>query len=673
MFSFKNLIFALPVVLMGAEYVQAAETARPVIQWRVENPFRLFRHADDFQKLKIPSGSSIEQWFTTIAPRIGGDFLPYRRTKWDPVGGVNTTGQYEQAYFFPNNHRIILSMSNTDTGAQCVWTVAGQTFAPSACLGFAASVPYNYRAPSATSVKVEVHLPEKNAVITTYSTSVTIQDKLIVGFGDSYSAGEGSPDRPAELTVYDSKQIHNAFEKPAGNYANVWFPVLKTGRAAEWWDKECHRSLLSWQVLAALKLASELSQREERENSSIKTVISFGSYACSGAEFYDGLLTRQSSPPGGTKLGSEEQTHVQHSQIYAAAKDLCEFGFADTQMHGIRQVELWRCQHPRRPDAILASIGGNDAGFAKVIMHNLIPTSDLGNNRLGAVGLKLVHAVTGTVSPARAKKRIESMAPLYKRFDDTLNSVLAPGDSPLPVMMMVYPNPLFRPGSKLDYCGLESRAGMEAAIQRAFVAKPWWHVWSTRKESQETSQDMIVPLQMRIRESAPSHWLLIRDHLAAFREHGVCADATKMEDDSQKNSLQADPENVRIYGLPRYEVAPPVLKPMGALTWRAYEPARRRWVRTPNDSVQTQTGTTLAESMSGTFHPTGAGYARIADAAYECLVLVIAGAETNECNRPRRELFLDEPKDGDVHSNDGKTVDSGKSQNNLGGGLVSER
>ena len=58
-------------------------------------------------------------------------------------------------------------------------------------------------------------------------------------------------------------------------------------KGAEWWDTACHRSLLSWQSLYAMKKAvMNLGQ-----------VVRFASFACSGAEVYDGFFRAQLSPP----------------------------------------------------------------------------------------------------------------------------------------------------------------------------------------------------------------------------------------------------------------------------------------------------------------------------------------------------------------------------------------
>lgn len=75
---------------------------------------------------------------------------------------------------------------------------------------------------------------------------------------------------------------------------------------------------------------------------------------------------------------------VQRSQLHAASKDLCELPSGDWVVgSSLKQQRFAKCDgRQRSPDLVFMSIVGNDAGFAKVIMHTLVPGPSLGNNAL---------------------------------------------------------------------------------------------------------------------------------------------------------------------------------------------------------------------------------------------------------------------------------------------------
>lgn len=616
--------------LMFASFVSLATIAAPSaaassLSWRLENPFRLFRNPADFERLRVPANTKLETWFAGIGPQIKGDFLPYRRTYWDPAGGENTSGQYEAGYLRPTSHRILLSWRDAPAGATCDWQVGAQQSWRAPCASTTADIPYDAsrRAPSSTEITVRA------GDGSTATVPVKIHDWLILGLGDSYSSGEGSPDRPAELRVDAARKVWDPYPpEESRGFQRVWFPDGGKTPQVAWWDNECNRSLLSWQAMAALRLASRLADEAGQDGATEQYAVTFASYACSGAEFYDGIFTAQANPPGVLKRAAAADetdrapSSVQHSQLYAAARDLCDGGQPVRAFHGNRRLDMFGCAAPRRPDAILLSIGGNDAGFAKAIMHTVLPQAGDGNTAPGAAALGIMHKTLGTVDGRAAQTRMQRMSNHYRPLATTLESTFqAPRDS---VILLAYPNSIMRPdrlreNGAGDYCGLEMRAGMEAARVRAGIAKFWWHFWPTQAEMTSAGNDIVLALQTTIKRALPDGWRYADGHLEAFKQHGMCADADKAEDDSAKQATDARPENVAAYGMPRHKVVARRVQPLEDLEWQPYDPAQQRWVRTPNDSLRTQTRPSLAKSIGGAFHPTGAGYAAMADAAYEQL------------------------------------------------------
>lgn len=270
------------------------------------------------------------------------------------------------------------------------------------------------------------------------------------------------------------------------------------------------------------------------------------------------------------------------------------------------------------------SVGGNDAGFAKVIMHALVPLRSDGNHLAGRASLAALHKLLDTVSAEESETRVNAMAANYKLVAAELNAQF--GIKPSALFFMAYPNPLMRPAARRkngeDYYGLELRSAMEAARMRgAPVTRPWWHFWMTSAESEKVAGKMLAHLQGTIANSIPPDSHLISSHLAALeQEHGLCADAEKFENDaSSRQAHQADVGNVSAYGMPRQQLIDGGLERLASMSWMPYDTSFKRWIRTPNDSVRTQTTNDAARSMAGAFHPTGAGYAAIADAAWTAL------------------------------------------------------
>ena len=113
--------------------------------------------------------------------------------------------------------------------------------------------------------QIQLQVTDASSGVDSVSQEVVIQDWLIVGFGDSYSSGEGVPDIPRDPN---------------------------TGRAAVWQDEVCHRSANSLQSKFALLL----------EALDPKTSVTFVHPACSGARITTGELREQPKPLSPTGL-----------------------------------------------------------------------------------------------------------------------------------------------------------------------------------------------------------------------------------------------------------------------------------------------------------------------------------------------------------------------------------
>jgi hypothetical protein len=175
-----------------------------------------------------------------------------------------------------------------------------------------------------------------------------LRDFLVASIGDSFASGEGNPDLPGSVQEYPApweggwgSGFFNQCEATTlsqGLQQGIDFGVLGSpslgidmAHDPVWLEPEAHRSLRSWHARAAAELLRPWQCRDV----TVFDLVTFVSVARSGATIYDGLIGRQH--------GSD---------------DFLDVG---------QLSELKRTVQGRAVDALLISIGGNDAGFAGVL------------------------------------------------------------------------------------------------------------------------------------------------------------------------------------------------------------------------------------------------------------------------------------------------------------------
>jgi len=165
-----------------------------------------------------------------------------------------------------------------------------------------------------------------------FSKDVVVRDYLIVSIGESFASGEGLPDV--------EQKVDGAGFVTAG---------------PQWADKRCHRSSRA----GAPQAAYEIERRDPH------TSVTFIHLACSGAQIKTGLL----GP---------------YSGIDPCCRDK---GVLPPQL-----TELQRIVGDRKIDALIISVGGNDAGFVPFAVDcatpwasSCIPT-DLGTFKYSSYG-----------------------------------------------------------------------------------------------------------------------------------------------------------------------------------------------------------------------------------------------------------------------------------------------
>jgi len=438
---------------------QAQNAATAPVQWYVANRYRLFAEAD------APARRRVEDLLRTmnVAAAAGnpglvafyGDLLALlsgpqaetlRRSNFTPSSG-GTSGRYRNgndgSYLYPAYYTIRVSAPAAGS-AMCRWRLGGRSPPAAACT---AEVPLEVAAnEDGNGGRAELYLsidgaPERAPI------PIDIRDELIVAMGDSYISGEGNPDIPVHFDLPEHESS-NRFAR------EDWPARLRPGEylAARWWDQPCHRSLLSWPVLASFARAARMPQ-------SAVTLVHLG---CSGDEVEDGLLHFRWQLPGG---GRETQSQM---EMLAALRDRPN-------------------SPPRRVDILLLSIGGNDVGFSYVVAGLILPPNGW---RLWGIAARTAGDEAQTACAYQGENRplerfcggreLDGDVPIDRRsaelrlgelparmakFADVLHTA---GIARERVFQIAYPNPL------IDSSGAICRSALSENDLRNLQRRQWW-------------------------------------------------------------------------------------------------------------------------------------------------------------------------------------------------------
>jgi hypothetical protein len=215
------------------------------------------------------------------------------------------------------------------------------------------------------------------------TVTFSVQQKFIVGIGDSFASGEGNPDLDGE--VLGGPLGAGICDLTTGAFALDASPIMD--RDPVWLEPRAHRSFFSHHAQAALSLQDKFGETWNKDTGpgprDFKfTKVTFASFARSGATIRGSLL----SPQGGSG-----------------------------DFIGAGQIEeLRRAARGRPIDALLISIGGNDAGFSGVLkdlvkgvsFYTLLASPLIGGRTVAEVKARL-DQLLGVNLPAGQKGEIE--------------------------------------------------------------------------------------------------------------------------------------------------------------------------------------------------------------------------------------------------------------------------
>lgn len=691
------------------------------VVWKVENGFRFYKTPAAFNAYNSVAEelrrSATGDWILRTERRLqqksdwNGWASKWKdETCWDRSGYVLTNEGRCEDYTLPASHRVLLSVTDTDDASdKCSVTIkliasqsapqpdqnrrnqlfnqrtkeiAGQQSSV-ACKNIPIEVPF---APAGdTGVEATVTVTHAGSSADLAPVKIVVKDLLVLGMGDSFAAGVGNPDRPAQLR--DDGTV---------NYGGggTYLPVRKngyseaplseiSGASAKWLDIRCFRSQYGPQFRTALHLAVDVPH----------AAVTFLDLSCDGARILEGLLHRKQLDSGydpdtddpepqlglaSRLLCSSRRYRTVAYQIRFAgdaarcptlrSNEICEYSDRKYQRERIDRTVMQVCD-PTGPDAfrrqidiVLLSIGGNDIGFAPMVGNIL-----LGDVKFSNRVLRYLATEVGMIHDAQiGRRRLGFLYGKYRVLDEAINKYLPlrPG-SPRPVFLTAYPLPIddrvgatcgstnenataarFSVDGNPSFNGFtdppsDALSRLEAVTKtscRLNIRRLGWFNGGTDVSAAldhlTAANEACVGLAEEAHAQQPKiDWQYEFGLLERWQGHGFCA-------------VRAGDEIQASLSLPRFSShagIPVWTPPFDNL--RPYD-SRQRWIRTPNDAFaitnwQTFSGkiadkvNLLTATTTSAMHPSAEGYASMADALRMRVAKFLCSGRPNEfANEP---------------------------------------
>ena len=366
--------------------------------------------------------------------------------------------------------------------------------------------------------------------------------------------------------------------------------------------------------------------------------VTFANYSCTGAEIYEGILNAWWARDDVSASNYDDAP-----QLVKALRDLCKNydSYKETEWapssnrtesdFNSRPANIAKCFDfvPKKMDALLLSISGNDVGFARMISNsavNVPRTGRLNDGREWVYGLWRKASKPRTFSEGLADAR-RLIPGRYQDLSVKLKSHL--GLPPYRVILSAYPDVTAdengarcRPGNVgMDVHSILGMYGRNTSAQSAdFVSK-----FRDIMQRESLHQGWRFADQHLVQKGAPNNFVSDING----KGHGICARGP-----AGTLAGQTRFPRPRIPGAAPFE-----WKPFAPASWEPYS-ARNRWLVTPNDSflttnyhdadmehVDDPVQPLYAATLSGSFHPNALGHAAIADSVLVQLRIVLGSFE----------------------------------------------
>ncbi|WZO96139.1 hypothetical protein EP7_003123 [Isosphaeraceae bacterium EP7] len=362
-------------------------------------------------------------------------------------------------------------------------------------------------------------------VVNTIERSVSVRDILIVSLGDSYSSGEGNPERIQELSLPDyfpsdtipylqTSDLNQTIPGVAFTAAAGFFTQTSTALWADGADgfygatpfglnmtndnRQSHRSTVAATAQYALDL----------ERSDPHTSVTFVHVSQSGA-------TTQTAIGAVPAVGQEDPNYTLTPQ-----------------------TKLIQAIVGNRPaDQLFISLGGNDVGFTTLaqglVVSDIVVTDVIGNatsfapNQVNRILQRADAAIAASRALSVVLDAFEVFAAAlpadYASVQTALNAV---GFSSGTTFITEYPDPL-----RINRTFINPNNGLPFTL-------PWWGpavfdvvplAQISATESYFVSKSILIPLNLDVAAAAKANgWTYLTNISAAFLGHGY--DAPKVQD-----------------------------------------------------------------------------------------------------------------------------------------------
>jgi hypothetical protein len=610
----KRLMMYRVLVFFVLAFV-SAQAISIEIEWEVVNRFRLFNEEDFLTVERAWNDSkpnnTARGFYTGKFLSNPEKFIPFDRTQYHRAIG-KYADDYIEVHDKSTKIRLkTIGIENKDIKF-CTWTVTyekkiilSKRIATCSDELLVSSIPYEK--------PILVTLEGNN--IPTITKGFVVHDELIVALGDSYASGEGNSDRPAK---YSDKHFYNYGSWFYQSKIDGDFRKEILDKPSQWWDQQCHRSLLSWQVMAALRLAIEDKHRS----------ITLLSFACSGAEIVNGLFQAQEDPPA--YIGGKDNP-VALSQIEAVWRTLCvgqQYLTKNIVVVGENKVPVTSCYKSRRQiNALLLSIGGNDVLFGPVVTGILLPSFanhhfyiDWPVRQLALTFLTRPKAKVKTASSGI--DAVDQLHPHYSSFIENLTSSLLVSKDKTLIMRYPDPTPNHYKVKSSEIEGFKNRnlALSQYLDSQEIFGIHYLYGWTAEFDQEEFKEikefvSSLSEMQSSLEKNGFNHLIKWDSSSESFSEHNIfmARETHEMEPyffcDKVKGTFECVNEN--------------------PYKWNAFSRSSR-WIHLANDSaIALRSWSTYSsevkekEELKGMFHPTIEAHAVAADSAYADLKLIL--------------------------------------------------